>query len=95
MLAASSLLTCDASAARGATCGQRVCRLEVVTGSAEVEPGRVSLLRVAEEAFLALLIAVIIRLFPCASHRWFDAHGVPKSYGDDETSMQTEQNPCG
>jgi len=40
----------------------------VVTGSAEVEPGRVSVLRVAEEAFLAFLVAVIIRLFPCVSH---------------------------
>jgi len=53
----------------------------VVTGSAEVEPGRVSLLRIAEEAFLALLIAVIIWLFPCAS------------CADDETSMRMIQHP--
>jgi len=53
----------------------------VVTGSAEVEPGRVSLLRVAEEAFLALLIAVIIGLFPCAS------------CADDQTPMQDDPKP--
>ena len=81
----------------------------MVTGSTEMVPGRLSLLRDAEEAFLALLIAVIIRLFPCASFAddsilmmfqnpmqiiKLTRRWRKKSYGDDQLSIQMIKTLC-